>query len=54
MQHWSSSTDPDQYNRSQQNHTWHDGVHRNTKLTMIGIATNRVYVRHLGHGQHRH
>jgi len=54
MQRWPSSTDPDQYHRSQQDHTWHDGVHRNTKLTMIGVAANRMDVRHLGNGQQRH
>ena len=47
-------TDPNQRDRSQQDHAWHQGVHRNAKLTMISVATNRMYVRNLGDGQQRH
>jgi hypothetical protein len=45
--------DPDQDNRGHHDHERHYRVHHDTELAMIGVTTNGVYMRYLGHGQQR-
>ena len=42
---------PDQNNRSDHDHERHYRVDGDAKRAMIGVAANRMHVRHLGHGQ---
>jgi hypothetical protein len=47
------SADPDQHNRGHHDHERHYRVHHDTELAMIGVTTNRMHMRHLGHSQQR-
>ena len=46
-------SDPDQENLSHGDCERHHRVHHDAQRTMIGVAANRMHVRHLGHGQNR-
>jgi hypothetical protein len=46
-----ADSDQDYYSRGNRNRC--RGVHRNAQRTMVGIAVQRMYVRHLDHGHHR-
>lgn len=46
-------SDPDHDNAGCHDHERHDRVHYNAERAMISISTDRMHMRHLGHGQER-
>ena len=50
---WRQNFDPDQNNRDQHDHDGHNRVHRDAQRAVVGIASGRMDVHYLGHGQKR-